>query len=102
MIGFPGACEWCGGSQVWTHHAGEVYVACEADCLSPQLDAFGRNPPLIALCEKPEETPKMEQATEEGVVPLESGAANGSDVGESEPPSGWLSSMWEGGNHGAR
>ncbi len=28
-----GACEWCGGPQRWTIHAGEVLVSCVLGCL---------------------------------------------------------------------
>jgi len=34
-----------------------MYVACQAECEDRQIDLFGRNPPLIALCEEPEQTP---------------------------------------------
>ena len=71
MAEFPGLCERCGGPKVWTAVGSEVYTACKADCLDDQLDFFGRNPPLIALCEKPEQTPKMEHSREGGVVPPE-------------------------------
>ncbi len=31
-ISFPGTCDVCGGPQVWTHHCGEIYVACKVYC----------------------------------------------------------------------
>ena len=98
-MGFPGRCDRCGGPQVWTHHAGDVWVACETECLSEQLDAFGRNPPLRALCDEPEQTPKMEHSTEGGVVPFVGGDAR-TTVTESRslvaPSPGFLDTMWEG------
>ena len=29
-----GPCEWCGGPQNWTIHAGEMYVRCQEGCLA--------------------------------------------------------------------
>ena len=95
-------CVRCGGPQVWTSVRGETWVACQADCIDDQVDMFGRNPPLVALCEEPEETPKaagVEHSGGEGVVPLEGGATNGSDEGTEwpgDPPQAFLDSMWEG------
>ena len=39
-IGFPGACDVCGGSQHWTLHSGSVWVACDA-CDLEQAELFG-------------------------------------------------------------
>ena len=50
MSSSGGSCERCGGPQFWTIVRGEVWVACEDDCLSDQHDLFlPRTPPLIAL-----------------------------------------------------
>ena len=98
-MGFPGRCDRCGGPQVWTHHAGDVWVACKHDCLDEQLDAFGRNPPLIALCAGPEETPKMEHQRGGGVGLLEDGDGRMSDKKNQALvalPPGFLDVMWEG------
>ena len=29
-----GKCEWCGGQQSWTIHAGEMFVRCQEGCQS--------------------------------------------------------------------
>ena len=29
-----GPCEWCGGPQIWTVHADEMYVKCKSGCVS--------------------------------------------------------------------
>ena len=100
-----GSCERCGGPVWWTEVRGELWVACQAECLEEQGDLFGRNPPIVSLCEDTEETPKVgkrEPLEEEGVVPLEGEATVMRQEGSSEPPAGWLSSMWEGGCHGSR
>ncbi len=85
---------------MWTLHAGEVYVACQLDCEDEQLMLDGsRNPPLIALCAAPEETPKMEHQREGGVGPRKGGDARTTDVlemGQAEPPPGFLELLWEG------
>ena len=65
-----GQCDRCGGPQNWTIHEGEMWVACLADCTSRQLSLLGRDPPLIALCEKPEETPNRGG---HGTLPWEEG-----------------------------
>ena len=100
-MSFAGSCVCCGGPQVWTLVADEVWVACSADCESDQADLFGRNPPLIALCEEAEQTPKVEHPEEGWVRPLESSAANPSGTLQHEPPAGWLSTIWEGGPDGS-
>ena len=99
-MGFPGRCDRCGGPQVWTHHAGEVWVACKHECVDEQLLLDGsRNPPLIALCAGPEETPKVELPKEGGVGLLEDSAVRMSDTknqGLEDPPRDFLDVMWEG------
>ena len=60
MMGFPGECDRCGGSQVWTVHRDEIWVACKHDCIDQQIDLFGRNPPMIALYER--EDPKKDRS----------------------------------------
>ena len=99
-VGPAGPCEWCGGPQRWTIIRGDMYVSCDGGCLP--LDLEGLVPPsdseeLVRL----EQTPKMEHPREEGVVPLEGGDTDERDSSEcaveSEPPVGWLSSLWEGG-----
>ena len=34
MTAPAGPCEWCGGPQYWTVHAGEIYVKCKGGCVS--------------------------------------------------------------------
>ena len=93
-----GVCVRCGGPNVWTTHAGEVWVACEADCLDEQLLLDGsRNPPLIALCDPPEGFERVGTILgREGRGPPEGHSAKTSDVEEDQPPRGWLSTLWEG------
>ena len=80
---------------MWTLHAGDVWVACTHFCISDQADLFGySSPPVRALCSEAEGV--MELSGEEGVVPLEGGATRVLEGRTSEPPVGWLSSMWEG------
>jgi len=101
-----GPCERCGGPTVWTVVRGEMFVACGDDCLEEQLDAFGRNPPLVALL--PERAGDRTNAEVEliegmGVVPCEGGEARMTDTFDHEPPVGWLSTLWVGGSgDGAR
>ena len=105
-MSFPGPCEWCGGTQVWTTIRGEVYVSCDNGC-SP-LSGLGLEPPSDSdELRRPEETPKrseMEPSTEGGVVPCE-----GDDADESErsvlihvgvPLEAVLLNLWEGEIHG--
>ncbi len=33
MTAPAGLCEWCGGPQQWTIHAGEMWVRCIGGCL---------------------------------------------------------------------
>ena len=73
-MSFPGLCVRCGGPQVWTLVSGDVWVACEHDCLSEQLDAFGRNPPLMAISSEGED--HLEPLEGERVGPLEGSAAD--------------------------
>jgi len=54
-----GKCSRCGGPNWWTIVRGKLWVACKGECTDDQIDIFGRNPPLIALCAEPEETPKV-------------------------------------------
>ena len=101
LVASPGGvCSRCGGPVWWTEVRGEMWVACQAECTDVQGDLFGRNPPIVSLCDEPEETPKArkrELSMEEGVVPLEGGATRANERSISEPPVGWLSSMWLGG-----
>ncbi len=34
MTAPAGACEWCGGPQWWSVHAGVMYVKCQSGCVS--------------------------------------------------------------------
>ncbi len=78
MAAPAGPCEWCGGPQVWTIIAGEVYVACEGGCLPLPLE--GLAPPLDSeLCAISEFDPDMELFRGGGVAPCE-----GADSKESE------------------
>ena len=96
-MGFPGTCDRCGSPQVWTFHAGDVWVACPKLCLDDQVDMFGRNPPLMALCSEAEGVAELSER--EGVVPLEGGAARTSvakNEGPGDLPPGFLRNLWEG------
>ena len=79
-MGFPGACVRCGGPQVWTLHAGDIWVACKHDCLSDQLMLDGtRNPPLISLCSEPDGLKELEE-TEGGKGTPEGRESNTSGI----------------------
>ena len=98
-MSFPGPCEWCGGSQVWTTIRGEVYVSCDGGC-SP-LPGLGLDPPPDSEeFVRSEETPKVEHSKEEGVVPLEGGATDEKDssvlVHVGVPLQAVLLNLWEG------
>ena len=76
-----------------------MYVACQADCTEAQVDLFGRDPPLIALCEEPEQTPKSELIRGGGVRPLEGADTKTSAALEEsgqDPPGPFLDTLWEG------
>ena len=74
-----GPCEWCGGSQSWTIIRGDMYVSCDGGCLPLPL------PGLVPPPDSPELVAPwglrhvseflVEPSREEGVVPLEGGAA---------------------------
>ncbi len=102
MVGPGGPCERCGGPTFWTTVRGEVWVACQDECLDDQLLLDGsRNPPLTALCSEGEGRAEL-RGTEEGKGPPEGAVARMSDSRIHEPPPGWLSSLWEGGSYGSR
>ncbi len=87
MSGGPaGACEWCGGPQQWTQHAGEILVRCVSGCL-PLFEVVV--PPPDGFPER-EDWMFVDGGTfeREGVVPLEGGAANGSEEDQPEPADG--------------
>jgi len=72
-----GPCEWCGGPQNWTTHAGEVLVRCVNGCL-PLFEVVILSPPD---CDDRAawSNPQMEPWAGGGVVPLE-----GSDAKETD------------------
>ncbi len=94
-----GPCEWCGGPQNWTIHAGEMYVRCQAGCQS----LFGAERVTLPLdSDEPLVGCGLEGTLEgEEGVPCEGGSAvedpEGIDAVIVEPPVGWLSTLWEGG-----
>ena len=78
MTAPAGPCEWCGGPQNWTIHAGDMYVRCQAGCQSmfpwervdiPPVSEEG----LLAALDL------MEPEGGEEVLPLEGGAARVND-----------------------
>ncbi len=85
---------------MWTEHAGEVWVACQADCLDAQLMLDGsRNPPLIALCEDPQKVLKEPEVKEGGKGTPEGRESNTSGLlpqSQVAPPPGFLNALWEG------
>ncbi len=56
---FPGFCVRCGRLQVWTYHAGAIWVACPVDCPEDQLALPGFSP-LVALYPEEVEVPLLE------------------------------------------
>ena len=94
MAAPAGPCEWCGGPQNWTIIAGEMYVRCVGGCLG----LFEEEGSIPSRSEWPEKAWVFGDGTseKEGVVPLEGPEASTGEIGNSEPPAGWLSSLWEG------
>ncbi len=95
-----GLCEWCGGQQNWTIHAGEMYVRCIAGCQSMWPEERVTIPPPSEESERSLEGLSRE-GTSGGVegVPCEGDAAKTSDLevwDPGEPPLGFLASLWEG------
>jgi hypothetical protein len=76
MTGFPGACDLCGGPQLWTLRNDELYVCCERQC---QLDLFADRGTTSRDSESGWFDPEvwlMEPLEESGVVPPEGSDAN--------------------------
>jgi len=99
-----GPCEWCGGPQNWTIHAGEMYVRCIGGCLPLFDEEVVIPPPLIleTLLERVAIS-EMELSEGWGVVPFVGGDADEKDrtvLEVSEPGEAWLSTLWEGGSYG--
>ena len=84
MAAPAGPCEWCGGPQNWTIHAGEMYVRCVGGCLPLPLEGLVLPPG----CELPEKPASAENGTlpEEGVVPQGGGDAKTSETEVSDLP----------------
>jgi len=87
MTAPAGLCEWCGGQQNWTIHAGSMYVRCKAGCQS----LFGAE--RVNLPRPSEDRcSRLDAGSEAGTfpeaegVPLEGGAANESEDIDSELP----------------
>ena len=94
---FPGLCERCGGSQLWTlDDDDQAWVKCENDlCVFGQLD-------LPGFTDEPVCTPHdsdVELVGVEAVVSLEGGAAEVSHrlvEPLQDPPGEFLDTLWEG------
>ena len=102
MASPAGPCEWCGGPQSWTIISGEMYVQCVGGCLGLGLEDTDSLPDASVHAWVGGSKAAVEPEGIRGVVPCEGGDARTSDAEESEPPVGWLSSMWEGGDDGSR
>ncbi len=78
-----GPCEWCGGRQVWTIVAGEMYVMCLEGCLPLPLEGLAPPPDSeIVACATTLWDEELQG--EGGVKPLEGGEARMSDPDNSE------------------
>ena len=72
-------------------------MACQAECVSPQIDLFGAtDPPVMALIEDPNEH-RMEPDGGGGVVPCEGDAANTGDGREKCSPGSQVDFLDDGG-----
>ncbi len=99
-VGPGGTCEWCGGPQWWTMAAGEMWVACQRDCQADQLEFWSPPTPDVKEGEEFDEQHWGTLNGEVGRQTPEGGDARTSAPRIHEPPVGWLSSLWEGGNDG--
>jgi len=74
MSELAGPCEWCGGPQQWTVHAGEVLERCVNGCI-PIWEVVVLPPGSEDGDEEWYEGGAMEHSEREGVVSCEGGAA---------------------------
>ena len=87
MTAPAGPCEWCGGPQNWTIHAGEMYVRCVAGCQSlfteERVDI-----PLPSEKSLPYLEGRSEGGTfrQEGCVPCEGGDASTNGIIDTDLP----------------
>ena len=100
MAAPAGPCEWCGGPQSWTIISDAMYVRCVGGCQG----LFGEAAPTHLLDSegypKPPQGSGVEHEGKEAGRALVGGAAEEMDRSQeevTEPPVGWLSTLWEGG-----